>query len=252
MNNYKHRQIKNIEVHNDIKRFIFILQNFEKEVEDFRAVMDQINHSGANLAQISPGEGGNTIREMMTRDRRRFEAVCNQIQKRSERLSLSRQRSMEVLGDIDEVMDWFKDTENVLMTAESISRDPEKLLHQMKHHKVLNDDVTNQKGKVRDVVSSAKKLMRESSSEDMIGIREKMDALRDTSTAVSKLSADRLSVLEQALPLAKHFEESHIDLLTWLDDVEGTVSQLDIPAVNPEQIKKQQDNSKVKVLNVLR
>ena len=67
---------------------------------------------------------------------------------------------------------------------------------------------------------------------------------------VSKLSADRLSVLEQALPLAEHFNESHGELSEWLDEAEGEAMRLDVPALRPDQIQRQQDKNKALLQSV--
>jgi hypothetical protein len=58
---------------------------------------------------------------------------------------------------------------------------------------------------------------------------------------VAKLSGDRLNSLEQALPLAHHFHDVHEELLTWFDDMEPEVEKEGITAVNPDQLKAQQE-----------
>lgn len=52
--------------------------------------------------QMSPKEGAYTIKDIMSRDKRRFEAVSEQIQKRSERLRHSRQK----LGEVSELKNY--------------------------------------------------------------------------------------------------------------------------------------------------
>lgn len=74
-----------------------------------------------------------------------------------------------------------------------------------------------------------------------------MEDLKDIMDAVSKLSSDRLGILEQALPLAEHFHQSHADLSSWLDDMEQQVSMLAMPALRPDLIAQQQDRNEVGV-----
>ena len=62
---------------------------------------------------------------------------------------------------------------------------------------------------------------------------------------MSQLSADRLSILEQALPLAEHFYEAHVDLSQWLDEMEAEVMDLDAPAIRADQIVRQQEGNKM-------
>ena len=68
-----------------------------------------------------------------------------------------------------------------------------------------------------------------------------MDDLKETMETVIKLSNDRLNILEQALPLAEHFYETHAELTAWLDDIEREVMNQLNPGMRPDQIAKQQE-----------
>lgn len=59
------------------------------------------------------------------------------------------------------------------------------------------------------------------------------------------LSSDRLGILEQALPLAEHFHETHGGLSSWMNDMERQVSHLALPALRPDLIAQQQDKNEV-------
>lgn len=71
----------------------------EEDILAFRPVLEQMNSFGARLSQLSSKEGGKTLEEMSSRISRRFDAVCEQFQRRAERLAMSRQRSSEVRRD---------------------------------------------------------------------------------------------------------------------------------------------------------
>ena len=58
-----------------------------------------------------------------------------------------------------------------------------------------------------------------------------MEDLKDIMDVVSRLSAERLSALEQAYALAEHFHASHADLSSWLDDMENQITMLAKPAL---------------------
>ena len=74
--------------------------------------------------------------------------------------------------------------------------------------------------------------------------------LQEITGHVSELSAVRLSILEQALPLAEHFFEAHADLSQWLDEMETELSELDAPAIRADQIVRQQENNKLLLADV--
>ncbi|XP_026824489.1 microtubule-actin cross-linking factor 1 isoform X28 [Ooceraea biroi] len=223
----------------------------EMEISEYRPVLDKINAVGPQLCQISPGEGAATIEGLVTRDNRRFDAIAEQIQRKAERIQLSKQRSLEVIGDIDDLLDWFREVDNQLREAEPPSSEPEIIRVQLKEHKALNDDISSQKGRVRDVISTAKKVIRENTQhEDTSTIRDKMEDLRETMEIVSALSTDRLGALEQALPLAEHLRDTHAGLVSWLEEAEQQIAMLPMPALRPDLIAMQQDKNELLIQSI--
>jgi len=72
-----------------------------------------------------------------------------------------------------------------------------------------------------------------------------MDDLQRQSNSCAKLSADRLSVLEQAVPLTSDFHEANNELSTCLDKLEDDICQPEPATVTAEQIREQQEKVKV-------
>lgn len=216
----------------------------EGDLSEMRPVLEAVNSVGPQLCQISPGEGASTIEGIVTRDNRRFEAIVEQIQRKAERLHLSKQRSNEVTADIDELLEWFRDMDATLRDADSPAMTPKLVRAQLQEHRSINDDISSQKGRVRDVTSSAKKVLRESQpNENTIALREKLEDLKEVVETVAGLCANRLAILEQALPLSEHFADSHSGLVGWLNDMEHQISMLAMPALRPDQIAIQQDKN---------
>ncbi|KAK9887502.1 hypothetical protein WA026_023054 [Henosepilachna vigintioctopunctata] len=227
------------------------IARLEYDLQELRPVLEHINLLGPQLCQASPGEGAATIEGLVTRDNRRFDAIAEQIQRRAERIHLGKQRALEVTSDIDELLEWFREVEGQIKDAEKPSAEPDLIRVQLKEHKALNDDISSQKSRVRDVLSTAKKVLRETPpNEDTSLIREKMDDLREAMDTVSALSTDRLGILEQALPLAEHFHDTHNVLVHWLNDMEEQVSMLSMPALRPDLIAQQQDRNEMFIQSI--
>ena len=163
---------------------------------------------------------------------------------------LMKRSVLQFLGDIDDLLGWFGEIERKIQSAPPISIDPTDLRAHLQEHKVLQEDIANQKSKARDIMTGVKRLRRESSCDEDPAIAAKLDELRAQSDAVIKLSSDRMGQLEQAMPLAAHFQEAHTELLNWLADVEQQVAEYEAQplALNPPQIKEQQDAIKVIVM----
>jgi dystonin len=218
------------------------IKRLEQDVVDNRPLLEQVSLTGPQLCQLSPGDGARTVEDLVTRDNRRYDAICEQIQRRSERIQLSKQRSSEILRDIDELLGWFREVEGQIREADPPSSEPDVIRVQLKEHKALNDDISSQKGRVRDVLANAKRVLRESAqTSETEQVKEKMDDLKETMETVIKLSNDRLSILEQALPLSEHFYETHNELNEWLDDIERDAMNQLMPGMRPDQIAKQQE-----------
>ncbi|XP_034478277.1 dystonin isoform X20 [Drosophila innubila] len=216
----------------------------ESELSDMRPILDTINLVGPQLCQLSPGEGAATIESIVTRDNRRFDSIVEQIQRKAERLHLSNQRAKEVTGDIDELLEWFREMDTTLREADLPAMEPKLVRAQLQEHRSINDDISSQKGRVRDVTAASKKVLRESpQSENTATLREKLDDLKEIVDTVAQLCSERLGILEQALPLSEHFADSHQGLTTWLDDMEQQISRLSMPALRPDQITLQQDKN---------
>ncbi|XP_022818700.1 microtubule-actin cross-linking factor 1 isoform X19 [Spodoptera litura] len=218
----------------------------EAELQEYRPVLENLNQIGPQLCQISPGEGATHIESIVTRDNRRFDAIAEQVQRKAERLLLSKKRSLEVVGDMEEVLEWLRGVDSALRTAEPPSCEAALVRAQLKEHRPISDDVAAQRVRVRDLLSQAKKVLREcQSSEETAVIRERSEELKEMMEEVGQLAAERLAALEQALPLAEHFADTHHGLSSWLDDMEKQIQMLAMPALRPEQIVHQQDKNEM-------
>ncbi|XP_048001317.1 microtubule-actin cross-linking factor 1-like [Leguminivora glycinivorella] len=224
----------------------------EGDLQEFRPLLDNINLIGPQLCQISPGEGATHIEGIVTRDNRRFDAIAEQVQRKAERLLLSKKRSLEVVGDMEELLEWLRTVFAQLRDAEPPSSQPALVRAQLKAQRPLNDDVAAQRVRVRDLLSQAKKVLREcQSSEETAVIRDRSEELKEMMEEVGQLSAERLAALEQALPLAEHFADTHHGLSMWLDDMEKQIQMLAMPALRPEQIAQQQDKNEMLQQSIL-
>ncbi|XP_061380488.1 microtubule-actin cross-linking factor 1 isoform X17 [Danaus plexippus] len=218
----------------------------EAELQEFRPLLDNINLVGPQLCQISPGEGAAHVEGVVTRDNRRFDAVAEQVQRKAERLLLSKKRSLEVVGDMEEVIEWLRGADSMLRSAEPPAGDAAALRAQLAQQRPLSDDVAAQRARARDLLGQAKKVLRECQSSDEAAIiRERSDELKEMMEEVAALSAARLAALEQALPLAEHFADTHNGLSAWLDEMEKQVSSLALPALRPDHIAQQQDKNEM-------
>lgn len=236
--------LQSLDSHNLREQEIEITR-LEQSVSESRHLMERLNQVGPRLCQVSPGEGSRVVEELVARNNKRFDSICEQTQRKSERIKLSKQRSLEVVQDINDLLDWYREVESQILDAEPSSSEPNIIRVQLKEQKALNDDISSQRGRVRDILSNAKKVLRESTqTTETEQLKEKIDDLKETVETVIKLSNDRLCSLEQALPLSEHFHDTRNELTEWLDEIEKlTLNQL-MPGVRPDLIGKQQETNR--------
>lgn len=234
------RSLKNLESQS-LKQQESTIHTLESQISENKSLLDVVNNLGPQFCQYTPGQGTATIEGIVIKDNRRFNSICEQINRQVEKIDSWKQKNDELVNDIDELYDWFKDAERQLLEAEGISHEPQKLVLLLKETKALYDDINSQKGRVRDILQNVKKLVRNSNNEDMIYIREKSEELKDLANHVSQLCLDRLNLLEQALPLAEHFFEAYNELSHWLDEAENEAQMLSSSAINAVQIHRMQD-----------
>ena len=116
----------------------------------------------------------------------------------------------------------------------------------------FHEDLENKRKAVNDTIDKCNSMLRETTNEEADDIKNKLDTIRSQADLVCKLSTDRLALLEEALPLAGHFSETHSDLQSWLGEIEAEIGSLDVPADgSPEQIRKHQENAKVGLTRLL-
>ena len=124
-------------------------------------------------------EGSAYIESLITRDNRRFDAVNEQMQRKSKQLHVWKKRLEEVVGDLDELLDWFREMDQQIREADSPSCDPKFVRVQLTEHKSIGEEISSQKGRLRDILSTCQAILRQSpQTEDSAFIREKMEDLK--------------------------------------------------------------------------
>ncbi|CAG5121103.1 unnamed protein product, partial [Candidula unifasciata] len=220
------------------------IQALLRQLEAVQPYFEVINNEGAELAEATPNDAGLHVEETISRDIHKYDAVRQQIEKRAQKFQMSTQKSVECLKELDELLDWFGIGETKLSSLSPISTEPETLEQQLAEAKTFCVEIGNQKSRIRSAVTAGKKLLRDSSLGGDDIINNKIDLLKNKSDAVGAGAAERLGELEQTLPLAKSFHETHQDLVIWLEEIEPVLTELEVVTVDTQEVKKQQEMMK--------
>ncbi len=88
-------------------------------------------------------EGAAYIESLIIRDNRRFDALHEQMQRTTKRLRLCKQRLVEVMGDLDELLHWFREMEQQIREAEPPSCDRRIIGVQLKEYKNVGEEISS-------------------------------------------------------------------------------------------------------------
>jgi dystonin len=117
--------------------------------------------------------------------------------------------------------------------------------------KALNEEIVARKYRSKELHMTARRLSRQSSfSEDQAAVDE-LDELRQQTENLAKRSAERLSLLEQAVPLAEHFYHTRDALFVFFDQLDKEVPVELSPGSSLDQAKVQQETVQVSCKNLL-
>ena len=144
------------------------------------------------------------------------------------------------MDDLEFIVEWLADAKERLLTADPPSIDPEFLNRQLKNQRIMNEDVTLNKGKLRDVVAEAKKIARQISADApesgaLSALNEKCELGKELVDEVSNLCMERTEHLERAKVLAEQLTLEFEELSLWLDNLEDELrSAPDVNTTTPQ------------------
>jgi len=224
-----------------------MLEDLLEQLELNKPLLVSLSEDARQLLGLVPGPLGSGVAELQSSDSKRFEAVEEQLARRNDLIKGQRLKSVEVLTQLDDLIEFFAETERLIAESDPPAPDPELLSEMMQEHKLTHDEVIAMKTKSRDVLSTSKRLCHDVTSlQDDPVMSDKMEELRQQADSCCRASAARLGALEQSLPLANLFQETLEGLGQWLDDTESRLAdETDSGAVTVEQIREQQEDLKL-------
>jgi len=111
---------------------------------------------------------------------------------------------------------------------------------------IFDDDLSELCEQLSDAANRCGRLLQQNTTVDDDYIRARLTTIEDEMHVLLKLSADRVTALEDALPIATHFAVTQRDLRAWLDEVDVEVQSILVPqTANEQQIREVVEEAKV-------
>jgi DNA repair exonuclease SbcCD ATPase subunit len=130
-----------------------------------------------------------------------------------------RLKTKEFYSELDDLLEWLDEVDNKFANLDGISYEPDTIESQLNEQLNLNEQVDQQKIKLKELTDKSKRLIRVKQIDDSIELKEKLNSLQVQSSNLVKMGTIRLGEIEQALAIAKNFFESYNLVTNWFDEI---------------------------------
>ncbi|EYB85849.1 hypothetical protein Y032_0289g1495 [Ancylostoma ceylanicum] len=222
--------------------------SMEEGVSHWRPEVDDLIAVSSQLQALSSPDQAEELFQSTTEMNRRVNQIAEKVARRAERLDVADRQSRAVFDELSFLLEWLSDARDRVAAAGPPSIDPDFARTQLRNQLVMNDDVTVNKTRLRELTMEVKKVCRElggEGGESVSSLTEQCDQAKDLVDEVTKLCMNRTEVLERALALSQHLTIEFDRLTTWLDQIDDelrTAPELTTATPLP-QLRKQREHN---------
>ncbi|XP_053205287.1 microtubule-actin cross-linking factor 1-like isoform X2 [Panonychus citri] len=123
----------------------------------------------------------------------------------------------------EDILAWITEMDSRLSRFRVLSVYSDKLREQLDELSDMNQEINDTHKQVVDVNNMAQKVIKHASSEDIIQVKDKLNALNGRFDDLSHRAVEKLRQAQDALPLCDNFHSAHDRLNTWLDESESAL-----------------------------
>ncbi|RWS27955.1 microtubule-actin cross-linking factor 1-like protein [Leptotrombidium deliense] len=120
----------------------------------------------------------------------------------------------------EDFISWIEEVDMRLDRYRVLSVYLDKLRQQVEELTEINQEVTNHRRQLDDLIEAGSRIMRHAGQE-ALQVKEKLNALQSRYTELVHRSRDKLKSAEDALPIAEKFHTAHDNLNHWMDEAES-------------------------------
>ncbi|CAI5438399.1 unnamed protein product [Caenorhabditis angaria] len=195
----------------------------EEDISKWRPEVDELTAISTQLQALCSPEKADELLQNTVEMNKMVNSVADRVSRRAERIEMQKKQSRAVLDDLCYLVDWFVNARDRIDSAGQLSLDPEYLRTQLKHQKLMNDDVNSNKGALKNVSNEAKKVVRQLGAEGTEANAELLDKCeqgKELVDEVTQLCLDRTETLEKGLVLTEQLADQFDGLNEWLDQMD--------------------------------
>nr|XP_006813086.1 PREDICTED: dystonin isoform X1 [Saccoglossus kowalevskii] len=244
-------------VEDDVNKFDTTIPAEEQKIKheklqalagEHKQYIDTINEVGPKLMDLVDAKESESLKEKITLDNKRYNGINQKLKEIEYKLMATLEGAQKITASLDEMVVWLEDLERMLkiLCKEPIDVEPDGTKKQLKTMKSADRDVHSKGDKMKDYLSAAERLMEETSDEESkTKLKDKVDMMKSKYDELKLISGDKLDQIEDAVPLALQFKETHEELTDWLDMMEKELKNLVPPGLEAEEIRKEVDKNRL-------
>ncbi|KAJ1362930.1 hypothetical protein KIN20_022655 [Parelaphostrongylus tenuis] len=228
----------------DLDTQVQLLFSMEEGVSRWRPEVDDLVAVSSQLQALSSPDQAEELFQSTVEMMRRVNQIAEKVARRAERLDVTGKQSRAVFDELNFLVEWLGDARDRVIASAAPSVDPEFIHTQLRSQQIMNDDVTANKGRLRELTIEVKKFCRDlvdETGQSGSNIAEQCDHAKDLIDEVTTLCMDRTEILERALALSQHLTVEFDRLSNFLDQVDDELRAAPelTTATPPHQIQEQ-------------
>ncbi|XP_054886084.1 dystonin isoform X2 [Poeciliopsis prolifica] len=215
-----------------------------------KATVETVNKAGNELVESSAGEEASSLQSKLENLNQRWKAILEKTDQRKQQLEASLLQAQGFHGEIEDMLQWLKDTERQLLASKAVGGLPDTAREQLNAHLELCSTFEAKEELYRQLQNKGGQLLAMSPQGLDSNTEQDLTSLKEKWEAVQAKVTERKAKLEEALTLATDFHNSLQDFIVWLTQAEQTLNMVSPASLILETIMFQIDEHKMFVTEV--
>lgn len=210
------------------------------DLEDNRSKVESTLQQGQDYLKRSREGAATNLNHSLRSLKTKWESVLTRANDKKIKLEIALKEATEFDEALQQFVAWLSEAENFLLNQQPVSRILEIVIQQIEEHNIFKKDVTAHREVMRNLDAKGTHLKYFSQKQDVILIKNLLVSVQHRWEKIISKAAERTRALDLGIKEAKDFHDAWSELISWLDDAEHNLDELEANVGNdPDKIKAQ-------------
>ena len=192
----------------------------QRMLDDRSPSVDSIQSIGKDIARSASDAEAQQVEAQVADLTRRWDHLVEAADARRQSLDNMMELAKGFHDLTEPFLEWVEGVEKELNSMDSVRADADKIEEQAQQQHNIMEDIVAHEDDLDSIVASGNELVRQSHGDDASHVEDKITAIKARYQDLAQRGAERLSKLEGAGPLAMEFQDAHMKLLQWVQEME--------------------------------